>query len=153
MCGCALPVHVRMIAFFMQVLRFTHWLPEKAEYKCSFRSSSSNIGSAAGAGGGGTAGSSSSGFDAPPSVTAPPSGPSGADVECMVGFEPCALGEAVRDVLLLSSATAGVYEVPLMGQCVPPKPQGPIDVSKVRADQQCMCEGLLACDTWLQRTV
>jgi hydrocephalus-inducing protein len=112
------------------VLHVTHWLPERAEYKCSFKSSSS--GGAAPAAAAGMA-ASSSGFDAPVSVVAPPAGPAGVDVECVVGFEPCALGEAVRDVLLLSSAAAGVYEVPLMGQCVPPKPQGPIDVSKVGA--------------------
>jgi len=43
----------------------------------------------------------------------------------VVGFEPCALGEAVRAGLVLTSPTAGVYEVPLTGQCVPPKPYGP----------------------------
>lgn len=114
----------------LQVLRFTHWLPEKAEYKCSFTSSSGSAGSATA---GGVA-ASSTGFDAPASVVvaAPAAaGPNGTEVECTVGFEPCALGEAVRDTLVLTSATAGVYEVPLMGQCVPPKPQGPIDVSKV----------------------
>lgn len=111
-----------------QVLHFTHWLPEKAEYKCSFSSSSAGT-----AVSGGVA-SSSTGFDAPASVVvAAPAGPNGADAEVTVGFEPCELGEAVRDTLVLTSATAGVYEVPLMGQCVPPKPQGPIDVSKVRA--------------------
>lgn len=117
--------------WLLQVLRFTHWLQEKAEYKCSFKSSSSGSAAGAPAGVGGVA-ASSTGFDAPLSVAAPPAGPNGADVECVVGFEPCALGEAVRDVLLLTSPSAGVFEVPLMGQCVPPKPQGPIDVSKVR---------------------
>lgn len=71
------------------------------------------------------------GFDAPAIITAPPAGPHGVEVECVVGFEPSAVGEAVRDVLLVTSAAAGAYEVPLMGQCVPPKPQGPIDVSRV----------------------
>jgi hydrocephalus-inducing protein len=112
------------------LLRFTHWLPERAEYRCSFKSGAS------GSGGGGVA-SGSAGFDAPASVIAPPAGAAGAvsstgvDVELSVGFEPCALGEAVRDVLVLTSAAGGSYEVPLTGQCVPPKPQGPIDVSKV----------------------
>lgn len=65
-------------------------------------------------------------------MSAPPAGPGGAEVEVLVGFEPAALGEAARDVLLLSSPAAGCYEVPLVGQCVPPRPQGPVDVSKVR---------------------
>lgn len=111
---------------FVQTLHFIHWLPEKAEYKCSFKSSSAGVATASGG-----VSASSSGFDAPTSVSAQPAGPNGSDVECVIGFEPCALGESVRDTLLLTSATAGVYEVPLMGQCVPPKPQGPIDVSKV----------------------
>jgi hydrocephalus-inducing protein len=106
----------------VQVFRFTHWLPEKTDYKCSFKSSGSN------ASGGNLL--SNSGFDAPATVTAPAAGPTGVEVECVVGFEPCAVGEVFRDVLLLSSAAAGPYEVPLVGQCVPPKPQGPIDVSK-----------------------
>lgn len=109
----------------VQVFRFTHWLPEKVEYKCSFKHSSKDN-----AIGGNV--NSSSGFDAPVTITAPPAGPNGVEVECVVGFEPSAIGEAVRDVLLVSSAAAGAYEVPLMGQCVPPKPQGPVDVSKVR---------------------
>lgn len=84
---------------------------------------------------------SSSGFDAPATVTAPPAGPNGVELECVIGFEPSNIGEVFRDVLLLGSAAAGPYEVPLMGQCVPPKPQGPIDVSKVRGRV-----GLIACD-------
>jgi hydrocephalus-inducing protein len=108
-----------------QVLHFMHWGQDRAEYKCSFKSSSGGAGSA-----GGVAASSTD-FDAPASVVAPPAGPIGTDIEVAVGFEPCALGEAVRDTLVLTSATSGVYEVPLMGQCVPPKPQGPVDISKV----------------------
>lgn len=108
----------------LQVLHFMHWGQDRAEYKCSFKSSSG----AAAAGG---VAASSTDFDAPASVVAPPAGPTGTDIEVAVGFEPCALGEAVRDTLVLTSATSGVYEVPLMGQCVPPKPQGPVDVSKV----------------------
>lgn len=112
-----------------QVLHFTHWLPERADYKCSFKGGSGSASASAGSGG---VASSATGFDAPATITVQPAGPNGSDVECVVGFEPCALGESVRDTLLLTSATAGVYEVPLVGQCVPPKPQGPIDVSKVR---------------------
>eukprot|EP00775_Hariotina_reticulata_P008964 gene8964-9139_t len=105
-----------------QVFRFMHWLPEKAEYKCSFRGSNNS-----------TAGgvvSCTQGFDAPAVITAPAAGPNGVEVECAVGFEPCAFGEAVRGTLVIASSSAGAYEVPLMGQCVPPKPLGPIDLSK-----------------------
>jgi hydrocephalus-inducing protein len=109
----------------LQVLHFLHWGQDRAEYKCSFKSSSGSAGAAGGAAG------SSTDFDAPASVVAPPAGPTGTDIGVAVGFEPCALGEAVRDTLVLTSATSGVYEVPLMGQCVPPKPQGPVDISKV----------------------
>lgn len=49
-----------------------------------------------------------------------------------MGFEPHALGESVRDTLVVSSAAGGEYLVPLMGRCGPPKPQGPIDLSEVR---------------------
>eukprot|EP00882_Tetradesmus_deserticola_P018088 GHRQ01019412.1.p1 GENE.GHRQ01019412.1~~GHRQ01019412.1.p1 ORF type:complete len:210 (+),score=94.75 GHRQ01019412.1:93-632(+) len=73
---------------------------------------------------------SSGGFDAPATVTAAAAGPNGLEVECVIGFEPCAVGEVFKDMLLLSSAAAGPYEVPLVGQCVPPKPQGPVDVSR-----------------------
>jgi len=52
-----------------QVVRFVHWLPEKAEYKCSFKGGST----------GGSAGSSLvsclQGFDAPASIVAPAAGP------------------------------------------------------------------------------
>lgn len=135
----------RILCLVTQTLHFTHWLPEKAEYKCSFKSSSA--GAAAASSG---VSASSSGFDAPSSVSAQPAGPNGSDVECVIGFEPCALGESVRDTLLLTSATAGVYEVPLMGQCVPPKPQGPIDVGKVSdltSKGCCLCIMLQTCCT------
>jgi hydrocephalus-inducing protein len=101
-----------------------HWLPEKAEYKCSFRGGNNSTASGVV--------SCTQGFDAPATITAPPAGPNGVEVECVVGFEPCAFGEAVRGTLLIASSSAGSYEVPLMGQCVPPKPLGPIDLSKVR---------------------
>lgn len=100
-----------------------HWLLEKAEYKCSFRGSNNSTA-------GGVVGC-TQGFDAPAVITAPAAGPNGVEVECAVGFEPCAFGEAVRGTLVIASSSAGAYEVPLMGQCVPPKPLGPIDLSKV----------------------
>jgi len=102
-----------------QIFRFRHWAPEKADYKCAFQNSSS----------GGS--SSSSGFDAPGVVPAPAaSGSGGVELELEVGFEPATVGESLRDVLVVASPVGGEYQVPLVGRCVPPKPQGPVDVSK-----------------------
>lgn len=61
----------------------------------------------------------------------------GVEVELEVGFEPFAMGEALRDTLVVASPAGGEYLVPLVGRCVPPKPQGPIDVSEVG----CLCSG------------
>ena len=55
----------------------------------------------------------------------------GVEVELEVGFEPATVGESLRDVLVVASPVGGEYQVPLVGRCVPPKPQGPVDVSKV----------------------
>jgi hypothetical protein len=102
------------------VFRFMHLAPEKADYKCSFKSA--NPGATA----------SSCGFDAPAAVTAPPStSPGGVEVVLEVGFEPSSVGESLRDTLVVASAVGGEYQVPLVGRCLPPKPQGPIDVAKV----------------------
>lgn len=99
-----------------QLFRFTHWLADKAEYKCVFR------GAARGAG---------VGFDVVrPAVAAPPAGPDGSPCEVEVTFEPTAIGESFHDVLLLTSPTGGEYECPVVGRCIPPKPQGPIDMVK-----------------------
>ena len=98
----------------MQVYRFRHWLAEKADYKCSFRNK-------------GTAG-----FECKPAVAAAPAGPEGSEVEVEVVFEPTAVGEGFRDVLVLSSPAGGEYECAVVGRCLPPKPQGPIDMVKVR---------------------
>ena len=98
----------------MQVYRFRHWLADKADYKCSFR----NKGMA--------------GFECKPAVAAAPAGPEGSEVEVEVVFEPTAVGEGFRDVLVLSSPAGGEYECPVVGRCLPPKPQGPIDMVKVR---------------------
>lgn len=103
-----------------QAFRFTHWLEDKADYKVAFKSS-------------GTAVASGGAFSAQATLSAPaaPPGPAaGVEVSVDVSFEPTALGEAIRDTLLLTSTTGGEYAVPLLGQCVPPKPQGPVDVSK-----------------------
>ncbi len=48
-----------------------------------------------------------------------------------VHFEPTMLGESLRDTLVVVSKDAGEFQCPLLGSCVPPKPQGPVDVSKV----------------------
>jgi hypothetical protein len=59
-------------------------------------------------------------------------------VEVTLGFEPAVCGEAFRDMLSVSAPASGPYEVPLLAQCVAPKPCGPIDVSRVR-HMACMC--------------
>lgn len=41
-----------------------------------------------------------------------------------VTFEPSRLGDT-QAVLTISSNTAGEYSIPLIGHCLPPKPQGP----------------------------
>lgn len=104
-----------------QVFRFTHWLDEKADYKVSFKSSGTNTA---------TGGA----FTAPPTVSATPAasgaGQAGTEASLEVAFEPTAIGENIRDMLILTSATGGEYQCPLVGRCIPPKPQGPVDVSK-----------------------
>lgn len=125
LCHLTTPAHVPRLntvshAPLLQVFRFMHLAPEKADYKCSFKSA--NTGSTA----------SSCGFDAPASVTAPPStSPGGVEVVLEVGFEPSSVGESLRDTLVVASPVGGEYQVPLVGRCLPPKPQGPIDVAKV----------------------
>lgn len=103
-----------------QVFRFTHWLDERAEYKVSFKSSGSNVAS------GGA-------FTAATSIMAPPAVAglaAGSEASLEVHFEPTAIGENIRDTLVVVSATAGEYQCPLVGRCIPPKPQGPVDVSR-----------------------
>ena len=133
-----------------QLFRFTHFAPERAEYRCAFAGggggggaagagagagagaagSSGRRSSAAGADSGDAPGAGAAGFDAPPVVVAPP-GP--VEVEVEVGFEPHATGEALRDTLLVAHPAAGEYRVPLVGRCGPPKPQGPIAVGDAAA--------------------
>eukprot|EP00955_Chlamydomonas_euryale_P115431 366348-Chlamydomonas_euryale.AAC.12 len=98
-----------------QVFRFTHWHADKADYKVTFRS-----------------GAKVPAFEAAATVVAPPAPPGGAGCEASleVHFEPTALGESIRDTLVLTSPTGGEYEVPLVGRCLPPKPQGPIECGK-----------------------
>lgn len=68
-------------------------------------------------------------FDVPSSIkvdAAPDWG--GVDASVEVAFEPEALGE-VRDMITLSNNKGGVYKCMLYGVCVPPVPQGPIDIA------------------------
>ncbi len=64
------------------------------------------------------------------SAQAAPAGGSGVEATIEVAFEPSSLGEGLRDTLILTSATGGEYQVPLLGRCVAPRPQGPVDCSK-----------------------
>lgn len=73
-----------------QVFRFTHWLDEKAEFKCSFKNGAASA------------------FEVLPTVAGPaPSGQQGQEVAVEVHFEPTALGENIRDTLIITSAAAG----------------------------------------------
>ena len=65
-------------------------------------------------------------------MSATPAPPGGAGAECTleVHFEPAAVGDAFRDMLILSSPNGGEYQCPLVGRCTAPKPQGPVDCSK-----------------------
>ncbi|XP_042303381.1 LOW QUALITY PROTEIN: hydrocephalus-inducing protein homolog [Sceloporus undulatus] len=60
-------------------------------------------------------------------IIAPPGSQAGTEISVEVTFEPCQLGES-RGTLFLSSAVGGDYTIPLCGTCVPPKPQGPIQI-------------------------
>ncbi|KXZ49496.1 hypothetical protein GPECTOR_21g722 [Gonium pectorale] len=103
-----------------QVFRFTHWLEEKADYKVTFKSSGTHVA---------TGGA----FTAPATVAAPAAVAglaAGSEASLEVTFEPTAIGENIRDTLIVSSPTGGEYQCPLVGRCIPPKPQGPVDVSK-----------------------
>lgn len=94
-----------------QTFRFMHW-GDKTTYKCTFKSGKSV-------------------FEGPAKpVDAPAAGPGGQEVPLDVMFSPTAIGESMRDTLIVSSDTAGTYEIPLIGRCVPPKPQGPIECGK-----------------------
>ena len=95
-----------------QPFQFMHYANTKVEYTCKFAS----------AGG-------ESGFVISPSVTAHPAGTEGNPVSVDVTFEPTQIGESFRDTLIVSSPVGGEYVCPLLGRCVPPKPQGPILVS------------------------
>ena len=94
-----------------QSFRFQHYASEKADYKCSFSGSGQN------------------GFLCDASVTAHPAGQEGNQAEVEVTFEPTQIGETFRDTLVVTSPVGGEYVCPVVGRCVPPKPQGPILLS------------------------
>ena len=57
-------------------------------------------------------------------AAAPSQTPSGIEVPFEIAYEPSNVGE-MRATLLLTSPMGGDYTVPLVGTCLPPKPQGP----------------------------
>ncbi|QDZ25387.1 hypothetical protein HOP50_17g79270 [Chloropicon primus] len=94
-----------------QAFRFQHYANAKTDYACSFSSKGNN------------------GFLCDASVTAHPAGQEGNQVEVNVTFEPTQIGETFRDTLVVTSPVGGEYICPVIGRCVPPKPQGPILLS------------------------
>lgn len=98
-----------------QVFRFVHWSNEKCDYRCYFEHTGTNA-------------SPESPFSCQPVAKAEATKES--EIELLVTFEPQLLGETARDVLIISSPACGEYQCSVMGSCVPPRPQGPIDISK-----------------------
>ena len=95
-----------------QVFRFTHWLGDKADYKCSFR-------------GGGAGGC----FEVQPTVSAAaPTGDEGEEVTVSVTFEPTRVAANFSDVLIVEHPDGGTYECPVKGRAEGPRPQGPIEM-------------------------
>jgi len=94
----------------VHTFKFMHFLNAKADYTCEFSNKSTEFTCAAG-------------------VTGHPAGPEGMEQEVEVTFEPTRIGESFRDTLVVKSATAGEYICPVMGRCIPPKPQGPFTLT------------------------
>lgn len=92
-----------------QVYRFTHWSDQKCDYSCTFASGTSKV------------------FECQPTISVEGAGPNGREVELQVHFEPSTLGENIRDMLVINSPVGGRYQCPVMGRCIPPKPQGPVE--------------------------
>ena len=88
----------------VQVFRFRSFAPMKTEFQCSITDSID--------------------FEVEKSVF---SGETGGEVAVDVAYEPTHEGEA-RATLKVTSAIGGEYLCPLLGTCLPPKPQGPITV-------------------------
>ncbi|KAJ9512718.1 hypothetical protein QJQ45_019009 [Haematococcus lacustris] len=97
-----------------QVFKFRHLLDDKADYKISMASGTKTV------------------FEAPAVVSAQAAAADGSGYECSVEvvFEPNAVSDTFRDTLVVSSPVGGVFECPLLGRCMAPKPQGPVDCSK-----------------------
>lgn len=66
-------------------------------------------------------------FHVDKTVSAAPGWPQGTEVSIDVTYEPSTLGEA-RGMLNVTSPYGGDYQIPLFGDCSPPKPQGPFVV-------------------------
>lgn len=100
-----------------QAFRFTHWCKEKCEYNCFFKRS-------------GTRSSTDSPFSCPATLKADPAADGGEELTLNVLFEPLLIGDSARDVLVVSSPIGGEFHCPVVGSCVQPRAQGPIDLSK-----------------------
>jgi len=93
-----------------QLFRFKHFLQAQTDYACSFVNKGE------------------SGFECDSSVRAHRAGPEGLEQEVEVHFEPVRVGESFRDTLVVSSPEGGEYLCPVVGRCIPPKPQGPFTI-------------------------
>ena len=101
----SVPLGARQVLPF----RFMHYLNAKAEYSCKFQSDSD--------------------FDIEVSkIVAFAAGQDGVEQEVEVSFEPARLGESFRNTLIVSSPSAGEYRCIVMGRCVQPQPQGPLEI-------------------------
>jgi len=108
------PLGQRAVSYF----RFNHFLDEKATYSCQFETGND--------------------FESEAEVTAVVAQLEDATMaqryeqaveqEVEIAFEPTRLGENFRDVLTVSHPTAGTFVCPVSGRCVPPKPQGPVEI-------------------------
>eukprot|EP00760_Papus_ankaliazontas_P031923 PhM_4_TR5537/c0_g1_i1/m.106423/K17570/HYDIN; hydrocephalus-inducing protein len=58
----------------------------------------------------------------------------GQEVSFDISFEPCRLGDS-RETFEVTSATAGTYQFSLLGTCLPPQRQGPLDIKPGAAIQ------------------
>lgn len=86
---------------------FMNWFEGKADYICTFQDKGA------------------AGFTTESKV---PSLKAGTELGVDVTFEPTAIGEQFKDVLMVASTEGGVFEFPVVGRCLPPKPKGPIDL-------------------------
>lgn len=100
--------------------RFTHWLDAKAEYSCRFASEDEDTAAIPGDG-------ACFGVEAP-NLVAYAGGQEGMEQEVEVAFEPERLGESFRNTLVVSSPTGGEYRCVVLGRCVQPQPQGPLEI-------------------------